>query len=203
MCQGKMKFCKNIREFYISALWSWDVWSRCIFFAKFIKFSPPILSGKFEFWSGKCQGVVREFWSVLHVWTLEYPQHCFRRETRKISIFLDWKKASCQELWAGTQFLDFGTITVIQVIVLKFYFYFRPKVLIVWRVGILTILLLRRPMLRWASFFSQNFTIYTHVIASDKRGIQKLLCPQLQRSWRGILLLGCSSVRPFVTLFYA
>ena len=23
-----------------------------------------------------------------------------------------------------------------------------------------------------------------------------LLCPQLQRSWRGILLLGCSSVRP-------
>ena len=25
-----------------------------------------------------------------------------------------------------------------------------------------------------------------------------LLCPQLQRSWRGILLLGCSSVRPSV-----
>ena len=29
------------------------------------------------------------------------------------------------------------------------------------------------------------------------------LCPQLQRSWRGILLLGCSSVRPFHTLFDA
>ena len=29
------------------------------------------------------------------------------------------------------------------------------------------------------------------------------LCPQLQRSWRGILLLGCSSVRSFVTLFDA
>ena len=33
----------------------------------------------------------------------------------------------------------------------------------------------------------------------------EFLCPQLQRSWRGILLLGCSSVRPsfrpFVTLF--
>ena len=26
-----------------------------------------------------------------------------------------------------------------------------------------------------------------------------LLCPQLQRSWRGILLLGCSSVRPSVS----
>ena len=63
-CQG------NVREFYILAWWSWDVWSRCIFFAKFIKFSAPILSGKFEFVSGKCQGIVREFWSVLHVWTL-------------------------------------------------------------------------------------------------------------------------------------
>ena len=26
----------------------------------------------------------------------------------------------------------------------------------------------------------------------------KFLCPQLQRSWRGILLLGCSSVHPSV-----
>ena len=27
-------------------------------FAKFIKFSAPILSGKFEFLSGKCQGIL-------------------------------------------------------------------------------------------------------------------------------------------------
>ena len=31
------------------------------FFVKFIKFSAPILSGKFEFVSWKCQGIVREF----------------------------------------------------------------------------------------------------------------------------------------------
>ena len=31
------------------------------FFAKFIKFSAPVMSGKFEFVSGKCQGIVREF----------------------------------------------------------------------------------------------------------------------------------------------
>ena len=36
-------------------------------FTKFIKFSAPILSGKFEFVSGKYQGIVSEFWSVLNV----------------------------------------------------------------------------------------------------------------------------------------
>ena len=73
-CQG------NVREFYISAWWSWDVWSRCIFFAKFINFLAPILSGKFEFVSGKFQEIVREFWSVLHVWTLltYQTQNCTR-----------------------------------------------------------------------------------------------------------------------------
>ena len=42
---------------------------RCFscFFAKFIKFPAPILSGKFEFTSGKCEENVREFWSVLTV----------------------------------------------------------------------------------------------------------------------------------------
>ena len=71
MSKGKMKFCKNVREFYILTWWSWNVWSWCIFFAKFIKFLAPILPGKFEFVSGKCQGIVREFWSVLNLWTLE------------------------------------------------------------------------------------------------------------------------------------
>ena len=68
ICQGKMKFCKNVWEFYILTWWNWNVWSRCIcfllfffFFVKFIKFSAPILSGKFEFVSWKCQGIVREF----------------------------------------------------------------------------------------------------------------------------------------------
>ena len=51
-CQG------NVREFYILTWWSWNVWPRCIFFAKFKKFSAPILSGKFEFVSGKCQGIL-------------------------------------------------------------------------------------------------------------------------------------------------
>ena len=37
------------------------------FFAKFIKFSAPILSGKFDFVSAKCQGIVREFLLVLNV----------------------------------------------------------------------------------------------------------------------------------------
>ena len=32
--------------------------SQCIFFAKFIKFSALILSGKFELTSGKCQGIL-------------------------------------------------------------------------------------------------------------------------------------------------
>ena len=29
-----------------------------LLFAKFIKFSAPVLSGKFEFVSGKCQGIL-------------------------------------------------------------------------------------------------------------------------------------------------
>ena len=36
-----------------------------LLFAKFI--SAPVLSGKFKFMSGKCQGIVREFWLVLNV----------------------------------------------------------------------------------------------------------------------------------------
>ena len=35
--------------------------------AKLMKFVAPILSGKFEFMSGKSHGNVREFWSVLNV----------------------------------------------------------------------------------------------------------------------------------------
>ena len=34
------------------------------FFAKYIKNSAPLLSGKFKFVSGKCQRIVREFWSA-------------------------------------------------------------------------------------------------------------------------------------------
>ena len=49
------------------------------------------------------------------------------------------------------------------------------------------------------------------VLPDRQRVCAKLLCPHLQRSWRGILLLGCSSIRPsvrpsvrsFVTLFDA
>ena len=38
-----------------------------VFFVKFMKCLAPVLSGKFEFVSGKCQGIVREFWSVLNI----------------------------------------------------------------------------------------------------------------------------------------
>ena len=31
---------------------NWDIWSRCSFLAKFMKFLAVILSGKFEFVSG-------------------------------------------------------------------------------------------------------------------------------------------------------
>ena len=76
--------CQGI--FHLSR--SWDVWSRCIFlffffffffffFAKFVKFSAPVMSGKFEFVSGKCQGIVKKFWSVLNVWTLFIPIFSF------------------------------------------------------------------------------------------------------------------------------
>ena len=71
MCQGKMKFCKNVREMSGNFTFQPDeagVFGPDVsFFAKFIKFSAPILSGKFEFVSRKCQGIVREVWSVLHV----------------------------------------------------------------------------------------------------------------------------------------
>ena len=62
-CQG------NVREFYIpdeARMFG----PRYIFPAKFIKFPALIFSWKFEFVSGKSQGNVREFWSVLNVWTL-------------------------------------------------------------------------------------------------------------------------------------
>ena len=55
---GKNEILQKCQEFYILTWWSWNVWSRCIFFAKFIKFSAPILSGKFELVSGKCQGIL-------------------------------------------------------------------------------------------------------------------------------------------------
>ena len=51
-CQG------NVRKFYISACWNWDVWSRCFLFANFIKFSAPVPWGKFEFVSGNCLGIL-------------------------------------------------------------------------------------------------------------------------------------------------
>ena len=37
MCQGKMKFCKNAREFYILTWWSWNVYPDVSFFANFIE----------------------------------------------------------------------------------------------------------------------------------------------------------------------
>ena len=61
MCQGKMKFCKNVREMLGNFTFQPDearMFGRCIFFVKFIKFSAPILSGKFEFLSGNCQGIL-------------------------------------------------------------------------------------------------------------------------------------------------
>ena len=46
------------------------LWTLFLVFAKFIQFSATGMSGKFEFVSGKCWGIVREFWSVLNVWIL-------------------------------------------------------------------------------------------------------------------------------------
>ena len=56
-CQG------NVREFLHFNLMNLECFILIIFFAKFIKFLAPVLSGKFEFVSGKCQGI----WSVLNV----------------------------------------------------------------------------------------------------------------------------------------
>ena len=74
MCQVEMKFCKNVREMSGNFTFQPDeagIFGPDVsFFAKFIKFSAPILSGKFEFvreMSGNCQGIVREFWLVLNV----------------------------------------------------------------------------------------------------------------------------------------
>ena len=66
-----MKFCKNVREmsgnftFQLDETRMFD--PRYIFLAKFIRFPALILSWKFEFMSGKSQGNVREFWSILNV----------------------------------------------------------------------------------------------------------------------------------------
>ena len=70
MCQGKMKFCKNVREKSGNFTFQPDedsMLSNVFFLAKFIKFVVPILSGKFEFTSEKSQGNVREFRSILNV----------------------------------------------------------------------------------------------------------------------------------------
>ena len=62
MCWGKMKFCNNVMEmsgnFTFQADEAGMFGPYVSFFAKFIKFSPPVLSGKFEFVSGKCQGTL-------------------------------------------------------------------------------------------------------------------------------------------------
>ena len=91
-CQG------NVREFYILTWWSWNVLSWCIFFAKFIKFSAPVLSGKFEFVSRKCQGIVKEFWSVL----MYEPWMGFRQE---VSAGLGLVGCAC-DWWLGCHRFD-------------------------------------------------------------------------------------------------
>ena len=60
MCQGKMTAkmpgkCQGILHFSLMKL---GYLIPSIFPAKFIKFVVPILSGKFEFKSGKCQGIL-------------------------------------------------------------------------------------------------------------------------------------------------
>ena len=80
------------QEFYILTWWSWNVWSRCIFFAKFIKFSAPIQSGKFELVSEKCQGIVVSPKCMNHV----LPEHVFPPfplillHTRICAVSTDW-----------------------------------------------------------------------------------------------------------------
>ena len=59
MGQGRMKFCKNIKEMSGNFTFQPDEAGMFgIFLAKLIKFSATILSGKFEFVSGKCQGIL-------------------------------------------------------------------------------------------------------------------------------------------------
>ena len=64
--------CKNTWNYTFQPAEA-TVFSPDVFFlvAGFIKFPTLILSGKFEFTSGKCQESVREFWSVLNVRTLD------------------------------------------------------------------------------------------------------------------------------------
>ena len=45
------------------------------------------------------------------------------------------------------------------------------------------------------NWYIAKMSVVTHTPASQ---LGCFLCPQLQRSWRGILLLGCSSARPSV-----
>ena len=65
MFQGKKKFCKNVRK--MSGNFTFQPDEAVMFgpdvsvLLNFIKFLAPVLSGKFEFMSGKCQGIVREF----------------------------------------------------------------------------------------------------------------------------------------------
>ena len=61
-CEILQKCQWKVREFYILTWWSWNVWSQCIFFAKFIKFFG---SNTVREILNLSQGNVREFWSVL------------------------------------------------------------------------------------------------------------------------------------------
>ena len=60
ICQGKMiaKMPGKYQGILHFSLMIFDYLIPSIFLAKFIKFLVPILSGKFEFKSGKCQGIL-------------------------------------------------------------------------------------------------------------------------------------------------
>ena len=62
LCQGKMKFCKNLREMSGNfTFWPDEArmfGPRYVFLAKFIKFPALILSWKFDFTSRKSQGIL-------------------------------------------------------------------------------------------------------------------------------------------------
>ena len=45
--------------------------------------------------------------------------------------------------------------------------------------------------------------IFAVSVGLGRTHLQFFLCPQLQRSWRGILVSGCASVCPLITLFDA
>ena len=78
MCQGKMKFCKNVRAMSGNFTFQPDEAGM---------FDPDVSFLLNSFVSGKCQGIVREFWSVLHcmnpeVWnTYGMHSHCPWRGT--------------------------------------------------------------------------------------------------------------------------